>query len=230
MVVERNIKRFLNGTDENTRNRHFRYIDFPDEPNHDDEVELLDELLDVEIDAYVDALLDCDNEAEASRLRNSFNFIIEIAEELEIDASQVLGRISNRILEHHESEPEPENEPMPEPENEPIPEPEYDEPIPENYYDLMEKLEQGIDFLVGDLLYEFRLSDDELRSMLTHILNNPNPANHSDELREVLEGGNVFEIVVEWIAIYQLDINEVVNCAMYNYDLRRRYPWVRLYN
>ena len=101
---------------------------------------------------------------------------------------------------------------------------------PENYHELMEILDVTIDCLVWSLLDAFRLSDDELRSMLTHILNNPNPANHSDELREVLEGGNVFEIVVEWIAIYQLDINEVVNCAMYNYDLRRRYPWVRLYN
>ena len=171
MVVLRNIELFLNGTDENTHNRRFQYIDFP-EPNHeyDDEDDLLAEVLE---------------------------------EELE---------------DSHESEPEPE------PENEPIPEPEYDEPIPENYHDLMEKMEQGIDFLVEDLLYEFRLSDDELRSMLTHILNDPNPANHSDELREVLEGGNVFELVVEWIAIYQLDINEVVNYAMYNLNLRRRYP------
>ena len=95
---------------------------------------------------------------------------------------------------------------------------------PENYYDLMEKLEQGIDFLVGDLLYEFRLSDDELRSMLTHVLNDPNPANHSDELRALLEGGDVLNDVVERIAIYQLDINEVVNYAMYNLDLRTRYP------
>ena len=45
MVVIRNIELFLNGTDENTRNRHFRYIDFPDEPNHDDEDDLLAELL-----------------------------------------------------------------------------------------------------------------------------------------------------------------------------------------
>ena len=49
MVVIRNIELFLNGTDENTRNRHFRYIDFPDEPNHDDEDELLDELLEEEL-------------------------------------------------------------------------------------------------------------------------------------------------------------------------------------
>ena len=100
---------------------------------------------------------------------------------------------------------------------------------PENYHDLMEILDVTIDCLVWGLLYEFRLSDDELRSMLTHILNDPNPANHSDELRAVLEGGNVFDIVVERIVIYQLDINEVVNYAMYNFDLRRRYPRVRLY-
>ena len=112
----------------------------------------------------------------------------------------------------------------PEPENEPIPEPEYDEPMPENYRDLMQKLEQGIDFLVEDLLYEFRLSDDELRSMLTHILNDPNPANHSDELRALLEDGDMLNSVVEPIEYHQLDINEVVNYAMYNLDLRRKYP------
>ena len=217
MVVEGNTKRFLEGTDEN-RNPHnvpFRILlDIPDEPNHDDEVELLDEWLDVEIDAYVDALLDCDNEAEASRLRNSFNFIIEIAEESGLDASQVLGRISNRILEHHESEPEPENEP--------IPEPEYDEPIPENYHDLMEKMEQGIDFLVEDLLYEFRLSDDELRSTLTHILNNTYPPECSDELRVLIDDGReIIDDVVERIEYHHLDINEVVNYAMYNLNLRR---------
>ena len=100
---------------------------------------------------------------------------------------------------------------------------------PENYYELMEILDVTIDYLVGALLYEFRLSDDELRSMLTHILNDPNPANHSDELRVFLEDGNVVDILVERIVIYQLDINEVVNYAMYNLDLRRRYPRVRLY-
>ena len=63
MVVERNIKRFLEGTDEN-RNPHnapFRFVEYLDEPIFEDEG-----LLDV-----------------------------------------VLGRISNRILERHESEPEP---------------------------------------------------------------------------------------------------------------------------
>ena len=114
--------------------------------------------------------------------------------------------------------PEPENEPMPEPEN---------EPMPENYEDMMQKLEQGIDFLVEDLLYEFRLSDDELRSMLTRILNNPNPANHSDELRALLEGGDVLNDVVERIEYHHLDINEVVDYALYNLNLRRRRP--RLY-
>ena len=114
--------------------------------------------------------------------------------------------------------PEPENEPMPEPEN---------EPMPENYEDMMQKLEQGIDFLVEDLLYEFRLSDDELRSMLTHILNDPNPANHSDELRALLEGGDVLNDVVERIEYHHLDINEVVDYALYNLNLRRRRP--RLY-
>ena len=49
MVVIRNIELFLNGTDENTRNRHFRYIDFPDEPNHDDEDELLDEDMNLDL-------------------------------------------------------------------------------------------------------------------------------------------------------------------------------------
>ena len=95
MVVERNIKRFLEGTDEN-RNPHnvpFRILlNIPDEPIFEDE-----DLLDVEIDAFAD-----------------------------------------RILERHESEPEPENEPMPEPDSRALsPEGEYDEPMPENYRDLM---------------------------------------------------------------------------------------------
>ena len=107
------------------------------------------------------------------------------------------------------------------------PEPEYDEPTPENYEDMMQKLEQGIDFLVEDLLYEFRLSDDELRAMLTRILNDPNPANHSDELRALLEGGDVLNDVVERIEYHHLDINEVVDYALYNLNLRRRRP--RLY-
>ena len=104
------------------------------------------------------------------------------------------------------------------------PEGEYDEPMPENYEDMMQKLEQGIDFLVEDLLYEFRLSDDELRSMLTHILNDPNPANHSDELRALLEGGDVLNDVVECIEYHHLDINEVVDYALYNLNERRRHP------
>ena len=95
---------------------------------------------------------------------------------------------------------------------------------PENYDDLMQKLEQGIDFLVEALRYEFRPSDDELRSMLTHILNDPNPANHSDALRALLEDGDMLNSVVEPIEYHQLDINEVVNYAMYNLDLRRKYP------
>ena len=107
------------------------------------------------------------------------------------------------------------------------PEGEYDEPMPENYRDLMQKLEQGIDFLVEDLLYEFRLSDDELRSMLTRILNNPNPANHSDELRRFIEAGDTVDDVVERIEYHHLDINEVVDYALYNLNLRRRRP--RLY-
>ena len=102
--------------------------------------------------------------------------------------------------------------------------PPEDESAPENYHDLMQKLEQGIDFLVEDLLYEFRLSDDELRSMLTHILNDPNPANHSDELRALLEGGDVLNDVVESIEYHHLDINEVVDYALYNLNLRRRHP------
>ena len=105
------------------------------------------------------------------------------------------------------------------------PEGEYDESTPENYEDMMQKLEQGIDFLVEDLIHEFMFNnDDELRSMLTHILNDPNPANHSDELRALLEDGDMLNSVVEPIEYHQLDINEVVNYAMYNLDLRRKYP------
>ena len=108
------------------------------------------------------------------------------------------------------------------------PEGEYDEPMPENYRDLMQKLEQGIDFLVEDLIHEFMFNnDDELRAMLTRILNNPNPANHSDELRALLEGGDVLNDVVERIEYHHLDINEVVDYALYNLNLRRRRP--RLY-
>ena len=107
------------------------------------------------------------------------------------------------------------------------PEPEYDEPTPENYEDMMQKLEQGIDFLVEDLIHEFMFNnDDELRAMLTHILNNPNPANHSDELRALLEGGDVLNDVVERIEYHHLDINEVVDYALYNLNLRRRRPWL----
>ena len=125
-------------------------------------------------------------------------------------------------------EPEPENEPIPEPDSRALsPEGEYDEPMPENYRDLMEKLEQGIDFLVEALRYEFRPSDDELRSMLTRILSDPNPANHSDELRALLEDGDVLNDVVERIEYHHLDINEVVDYALYNLNLRRRRP--RLY-
>ena len=226
MVVERNIKRFLNGTDENTNNRRFRYIDFPDEPNHDDEVELLDELLDVEIDAYVDALLDCDNEAEASRLRNSFNFIIEIAEELEIDASQVLGRISNRILEHHESEPEPENEPMPEPEpeyDEPIPEP---EPEPENRRYLMDEFDDWIYELVNVLTHGFMLNnDDYLRILLTRVFNNEYPPECSDKLRVLIDIGRELIDAIEQSDYYDnIDINDVVDHALYYTNEIRQHP------
>ena len=108
------------------------------------------------------------------------------------------------------------------------PEGEYDEPMPENYRDLMQKLEQGIDFLVEDLIHEFMFNnDDELRAMLTRILNNPNPANHSDELRRFIEAGDTVDDVVERIEYHHLDINEVVDYALYNLNLRRRRP--RLY-
>ena len=232
MVVEGNIKRFLNGTDENTHNRHFRYIDFPDEPNHDDELELLDELLDVEIDAYVDALIDCDNEAEASRLRNSFNFIIEIAEELGLDASQVLGRISNRILEHHESEPEPENEPMPEPENEPMPEPEpeYDEPIHAPVYNpeknhLMDDFDDCIYELVNVLTHGFMLNnDDYLRILLTRAFNNEYPPECSDKLRALIDHGRELIDVMEENDYYHLDINDVVDHALFYTNEIRQHP------
>ena len=108
------------------------------------------------------------------------------------------------------------------------PEGEYDEPTPENYEDMMQKLEQGIDFLVEDLIHEFMFNnDDELRAMLTRILNNPNPANHSDELRRFIEAGDTVDDVVERIEYHHLDINEVVDYALYNLNLRRRRP--RLY-
>ena len=172
MVVEGNIKRFLEALNGN-RNPHnapFRFVEYPDEPEH------------------------------------------------EYDESET-------EQEYDEPIPEPEyDEPIPEPENEPMPEPEYDEPMPENYRDLMEKLEQGIDFLVEALRYEFRLSDDELRSTLTHILNDPNPANHSDELRALLEDGDMLNSVVEPIEYHHLDINEVVDYALYNLNERRRHP------
>ena len=95
---------------------------------------------------------------------------------------------------------------------------------PENYYELMEILDVTIDCLVWCLLCEFRLSDDELRSMLTHILNDPNPANHSDELRALLEDGDMLNSVVEPIEYHHLDINEVVDYALYNLNERRRHP------
>ena len=70
-------------------------------------------------------------------------------------------------------------------------------------------------------------NDDELRAMLTRILNNPNPANHSDELRRFIEAGDTVDDVVERIEYHHLDINEVVDYALYNLNLRRRRP--RLY-
>ena len=157
------------------------------------------DLLGEEIDAFIDAVHDSDVHA-----CEELDFILEIAKESEIDLVSLLKHISKRL-----------HEPMPEP-----------EPVskPENYYDLMEKLEQGIDFLVEALRYEFRLSDDELRSTLTHILNDPNPANHSDELRALLEDGDSVDDVVERIEYHHLDINEVVDYALYNLNLRRRYP------
>ena len=222
MVVERNIKRFLEGTDEN-RNPHnvpFRYIDFPDEPNHDDEDELLDELLDVEIDAYVDALLDCDNESEASRLRNSFNFMIEIAEESGLDVSQVLGRISNRILERHESEPdEPENEPMPEPEyDEPISEPKYEKPIPEYKRDINILLGDCMDELVYVLTHNFSFNnDDDLRTVLMHAFNNEYPPECDDVLRGLIDEA------IELIERGHFDINELLDDAIVIANEQRRY-------
>ena len=108
------------------------------------------------------------------------------------------------------------------------PEGEYDESTPENYEDMMQKLEQGIDFLVEDLIHEFMFNnDDELRAMLTRILNNPNPANHSDELRRFIEAGDTVDDAIERIEYHHLDINEVVDYALYNLNLRRRRP--RLY-
>ena len=96
--------------------------------------------------------------------------------------------------EYDESEPEHEyDESEPEHEyDEPIPEPEYDEPIPENYYDLMQKLEQSIDVLVYGLTHGFTFNnDDDLRTLLTHLLNNTYPPECSDELR-------VLMILMKW--------------------------------
>ena len=139
--------------------------------------------------------------------------------DVEIDVSQVLGRISNRILERHESEPEPENEPMPEPE--------YDEPMPENYRDLMQKLEQGINVLVYGLTHEFTFNnDDDLRTLLTHLLNNTYPPECSDELRVLIDDGReIIDDAIERIDYHHLDINEVVDYAMYIVNEQRRHKW-----
>ena len=138
--------------------------------------------------------------------------------------------LSLKILERDESEPEPEyDEPMPEPEpeNEPMPEPEPEnEPMPENYRDLMQKLEQGINVLVYGLTHEFTFNnDDDLRTLLTHLLNNTYPPECSDELRVLIDDGReIIDDVVERIEYHHLDINEVVDYALYNLNLRRRYP------
>ena len=185
------------------------------------------DLLGEEIDAFIDAVHDSDVHA-----CEELDFILEIAKESEIDLVSLLKHISKRL---HEPMPEPELEPetssgsIEPPDSRALsPEGEYDDPIPENYEDMMQKLEQGIDFLVEDLIHEFMFNnDDELRAMLTRILNDPNPANHSDELRALLEGGDVLNDVVERIEYHHLDINEVVDYALYNLNLRRRRP--RLY-
>ena len=127
-----------------------------------------------------------------------------------------------------EPEPEPENEPMPEPEyDEPIPEPEYDEPMPENYRDLMQKLEQGINVLVYGLTHEFTFNnDDDLRTLLTHLLNNTYPPECSDELRVLIDDGReIIDDAIERIDYHHLDINEVVDYAMYIVNEQRRHKW-----
>ena len=172
------------------------------------------DLLGEEIDAFIDAVHDSDVHA-----CEELDFILEIAKESEIDLVSLLKHISKRL-----------HEPMPEPEyDEPIPEPEYDDPIPENYYDLMEKLEQGIDVLVYGLTHNFTFNnDDDLRTLLTHLLNNTYPPECSDELRVLIDDGReVIDDVVERIEYHHLDINEVVDYALYNLNLRRRRP--RLY-
>ena len=127
----------------------------------------------------------------------------------------------------NEPMPEPENEPMPEPENEPIPEPEYDEPMPENYRDLMQKLEQGINVLVYGLTHNFTFNnDDDLRTLLTHLLNNTYPPECSDELRVLIDDGReIIDDAIERIDYHHLDINEVVDYAMYIVNQQRRYEW-----
>ena len=108
------------------------------------------------------------------------------------------------------------------------PEGEYDEPMPENYRDLMQKLEQGINVLVYGLTHEFTFNnDDDLRTLLTHLLNNTYPPECSDELRVLIDDGReIIDDVVERIEYHHLDINEVVDYALYNLNLRRRRPWL----
>ena len=224
------IEKHLNDNDEeiNPLDEILRLIHENDEHYENDELDEMNfeegDLLGEEIDAFIDAVHDSDVHA-----CEGLDFILEIAKESEIDLVSLLKHISKRL---HEPMPEPELEPetssgsIEPPDSRALsPEGEYDDPIPENYEDMMQKLEQGIDFLVEDLIHEFMFNnDDELRAMLTRILNNPNPANHSDELRRFIEAGDTVDDAIERIEYHHLDINEVVDYALYNLNLRRRRP------
>ena len=169
------------------------------------------DLLGEEIDAFIDAVHDSDVHA-----CEELDFILEIAKESEIDLVSLLKHISKRL-----------HEPMPEPELEP--EPEYDEPMPENYKEIDYKMEDCINVLVYVLTHEYTFNnDDDLRTLLTHLLNNTYPPECSDELRVLIDDGReVIDDAIERIEYHHLDINEVVDYAMYTVNEQRRDPeWV----
>ena len=90
-------------------------------------------------------------------------------------------------------------------------------------------MEDCINVLVYGLTHEYTFNnDDDLRTLLTHLLNNTYPPECSDELRVLIDDGReVIDDAIERIEYHHLDINEVVDYAMYTVNEQRRHPeWV----
>ena len=228
------IEKHLNDNDEeiNPLDEILRLIHENDEHYENDELDEMNfeegDLLGEEIDAFIDAVHDSDVHA-----CEGLDFILEIAKESEIDLVSLLKHISKRL---HEPMPEPELEPetssgsIEPPDSRALStEGEYDEPMPENYKEIDYKMEDCINVLVYVLTHEYTFNnDDDLRTLLTHLLNNTYPPECSDELRVLIDDGReVIDDAIERIEYHHLDINEVVDYAMYTVNEQRRHPeWV----